>query len=186
MRILSNINSYKLRNGFIQIDEERDFRLDSKYIKMNYIEDKIIEKRTFKNNFHFTNNTNYLLFGTDNQIYKIDEDNYIGLQSYKIEKEYCIVIDDKKLCNLYDLVRKRNALKNWLPKRLLHIQDQYWINDTEDDLKLIDAETGEILWTIKQPEVEKPYGYNGLTNVKKVLGIYDQNLWLQLPDSRVW
>jgi hypothetical protein len=86
---------------------------------------------------------------------------------------------------LFRLPEEKQILKEWLPNSIYHIQDQYWCNDTIEDLKLIDAEKGEILWKIPQPEVEKPYGYNSLTNIKKILGIYKGNLWVQLPDSRI-
>ena len=86
---------------------------------------------------------------------------------------------------LFHLPEEKQILKEWLPNSIYHIQDQYWCNDTKEDFKLIDVERKEILWAIPQPEVVKPYGYNGLTNIKKVLGIYKGNLWLQLPDSRI-
>lgn len=87
---------------------------------------------------------------------------------------------------LFKLPEEKQILSGWLPNNIYHIQNQYWINDTEKDLKLIDADKGEILWTIPQPEVVKPYGYSGLTNTKKILGIYKENIWIQLPDSRLW
>ncbi|EHQ43864.1 hypothetical protein [Myroides odoratus] len=86
---------------------------------------------------------------------------------------------------LFALPEEQQILSEWLPNRIFHVQDQYWANDTEEDFKLIDVERGKVLWTIPQPNVEKPYGYNGLTSIKKVLGIYKDCLWLQLPDSRL-
>lgn len=183
MKVITNINSYKLRKEYIQIDEETDFRLESNYIKLNN-EYLIEETKSFKDNFHFTNDSNYLLLGTDSKVFKINEGVFLGIKSYDITDNYGIISNKDRFYNLYNFSQNKSILKQWLPNRILHIQDQYWCNDTDDDFKLIDANSGEILWTISQPKVEKPYGYNGLTNIKKVLGIYKGNLWLQLPDSR--
>jgi len=73
--------------------------------------------------------------------------------------------------SLFSLPEEKQLLKEWLPDAIFHVQDQYWVNDTLTDFKLIDSNKGEILWTIPQPLVEKTDAYDGRTNIKKVLGI---------------
>lgn len=186
MEVLGNINSYRIGKSLIRINEGIDFRLDSKYIVLNYDENRVEETRVFKEFFHFTNDSKYLLFGTDSKVYNIDDRIFCDIKSYEITDNYGIISNKERLYNLYSFSQKKSVLKKWLPNRIYHIQDQYWCNDTKEDFKLIDVDSGEILWTIPQPKVEKPYGYNGLTNIRKVLGIHKNNLWIQLPDSRLW
>lgn len=87
--------------------------------------------------------------------------------------------------NLFRLPQETPILKDWLPRSIDHVTAQYWVNDTVEDLKLIDSDKGEILWCFKVPEVERLHDYDLPTNVRKVLGIYKNNLWIQLPDDRI-
>jgi hypothetical protein len=87
--------------------------------------------------------------------------------------------------NLFLLPEEKQILKEWLPDFIRYVDGNYWVNDTTIDLKLIDADAGEIKWIYTLPEIVRPRSYNQITNTKKVLGTYKNNLWIQLPDSRV-
>ncbi|MBB1140664.1 hypothetical protein [Myroides sp. WP-1] len=186
MKILNDVISYRISNSFIRINAGVDIKSDSRYIVINYHQDNIEETKVFEDFFHFTDDVNYLLFGIDSKVYRIKKNEFLDVKSYSITNDYGIVSNSERLYNLYNFTQKKITLRQWLPNRIFHVQAQYWVNDTEADFKLIDVNKGEIVWTIPQPEVEKPYGYTGLTNIKKVLGIYKDCLWLQLPDSRLW
>ena len=182
MKLLKGISSYRLRDSLIYLRENRS------YTVLDYNRNEIKKQRNFEEFFHFTDNDNYLLFGVHSYVYKVDEDKFCDFIAYRIRDRYGVIPDeeDYKKSKLYSFDKSKAILKNSLPLVTYPIDSQYWCNDTEKDFKLIDAEKGEILWTIPQPKVEKPYGYNGSTNIKKVLGIYKDYLWLQLPDSRIW
>jgi len=185
---IKKVSSYKIINHILLYKELSNYKQKKKLVEYDLILNKVVQSLIFEINFSFTENSNYLLFDPNNSVYDINNKTYINKCFNSIINNIGIIDKDwngvYSLNNLFLLPEEKQILSEWLPNRIFHIQDQYWCNDTDEDFKLIDADSGEILWTIPQSKVEKPYGYNGLTNIKKVLGIYKGNLWLQLPDSR--
>lgn len=183
MEIIENISTYKLYNNSLYYRTmDREFYIIENY-KSYYIKSE-------KNDIiSFTDNSNYV-YDRDTRGCKVENHQIkkLSLKLYQATNEggEICVSPDTMGSTLFRLPEEQQILSEWLPNRIFHVQDQYWVNDTEADFKLIDVNKGEIVWTIPQPTVEKPYGYNGLTNIKKVLGIYKDCLWLQLPDSRLW
>jgi hypothetical protein len=189
MKIIKKVNYFKLYFNVLYYSLDK-----SKIIYIDNIKLSLVEKLDFPRTPHwFFEDENYLgsfegdcyLINSDKGLTMLNNEYYevknsIGI-SYKFEK---LNGKSNRKETLFHLPEEKQIFSEWLPNKIYHIQDQYWANDTEEDFKLIDAERGEILWAIPQPEVIKPYGYNELTNIKKVLGIYKGNLWLQLPDSR--
>lgn len=183
MKIHSKVHSFRIYTSLVKICFKNKSCLDicmmssckkNEYNLSDYVQ--------------FFSNSSYLRINKGNCYIS---DGFLGLFNF-----YSDIIESVGICyedrlkkslnnNLFHLPEEKQILKDWLPSSILHVQGKYWVNDTLEDLKLIDAEAGEILWAIPQPVVEKPYGYQGLTNIKKVLGIYKENLWVQLPDSRV-
>lgn len=194
MKIITNIQRHQLRDALIVYYDNTEKNV------YHFLDLKLEEvKRIEVSRCHwFYDSDNYFKIGYDGNnermAYFIDVNigkelfySYISIKdNIGVAYEYTNCDGHSHKETLFQLPEEKQILSDWLPNRIFHIQDQYWCNDTDEDFKLIDAERGEILWIIPQPEVEKPYGYNGLTNIKKVLGIYKNNLWLQLPDSRLW
>lgn len=190
MKIIEKVFKYQLRiNSIIYY-----YQTDNKYYRCDF-NGNLIDIIEVEDCHWFLEDENYLVNGyKDHLLVGYYKD---GVLINQLKENYRPIVDNIGVSSdytnsdgrihketLYKLPEEKQILSEWLPNRIFHIQDQYWCNDTDEDFKLIDADSGEILWTIPQPKVEKPYGYNGLTNIKKVLGIYKGNLWLQLPDSR--
>ena len=192
MKILEKVFKFQLRNNSIVYY----YQTDNKYYRCDF-NGNLIDIIEVEDCHWFLEDENYLVNGYKDHLlvgyYKE------GVVINQLKENYRPIVNNIGVAHdytnsdgrthketLFHLPEEKQILQEWLPNRIYHIQDQYWCNDTEEDFKLIDAERGEILWTIPQPTVEKPYGYNGFTNIKKVLGIYKGNIWLQLPDSRLW
>lgn len=194
MKIIKNVQRYQLRDASIvyydNFDKNVYYFLDLKLVEIKRIEVSRCHWFFDSDNYFkigYDGNNERMGYFIDINLEKLLFYSYISIKdNIGVAYDYTNCYDNSHKETLIQLPEEKQILSDWLPNRIFHIQDQYWCNDTDEDFKLIDVEKGEILWTISQPEVEKPYGYNGLTNIKKVLGIYQGKLWLQLPDSRLW
>ena len=189
MKIIENISKFQLRDNYIIYYHQKG----NIYINSDFNGD-LLSNIEVKDCHWFFDDIKYL---------QIEENGTIGYYSdNKLEKQllnyYRPIVDnigvahvfstyDSRLHTetLFHLPDEKQIINEWLPNNIYHISDKFWCNDTIADFKLIDIQKKEILWAIPQPEVMKPSGYKGLTNTKKVLGIYKNNLWIQLPDSRI-
>lgn len=191
MKIVTNIQRYQLRKDCIAYYKKNN---KSVYHFFDYSFKEVCQIQV-KSCHWFFDNGDYLKIDNYGQTgYFID----CNIKK-KLKNSYSIIIDNIGLAvdytnsdgrthkeSLFQLQEEKQILSEWLPNRIFHVQDQYWVNDTAEDFKLIDVNTGSISWVIPQPKVDLPYGYTGRTSIKKVLGIYKDCLWLQLPDSRLW
>jgi len=183
MKVFKDVNLYQLYN-------------DKLYYRTNDRCFYILKKNTpvtsvLKDNseiISFTENVNYARSGYDTSGYRIVDNNLIkiSLKFNEANEEGIAIGTSSRGDSLFQLPEEKQILKEWLPDAIFHVKDQYLVNDALTDFKLIDSNKGEILWTIPQPLVEKTDAYDGRTNIKKVLGIYKNGLWLQLPDRRLW
>jgi hypothetical protein len=192
MKIIKDVLRYQLRKNSIVYYSESNKGIYF-FFDFNFFE---ISQIKVKRCHWFFNDEKFLKLGFDKQelvgyfpslkLEKVLDYSYISIENgIGVATDYANSDGLTHVETLFHLPEEKQIIKEWLPNSIYHIQDQYWCNDSIKDLKLIDAEKGEILWAIPQPKVEKPYGYKGLTNTKKVLGIYKDNLWIQLPDSRI-
>jgi len=193
VRIINNILRYQLRKNLIVYYSEANksiyYFLDFNLFELTQIK--------VKRCHWFFNDEKFLKLGFDSlelvgyfpslKLEKILTNSYILIENnIGVATDYTNSDGRTHKESLFSLPEEKQLLKEWLPDAIFHVQDQYWVNDTLTDFKLIDSNKGEILWTIPQPLVEKTDAYDGRTNIKKVLGIYKNGLWLQLPDRRLW
>jgi hypothetical protein len=173
-----------------------------------HIYDKLIYMRTFDDKFKvmtmnlkdiediktddlisFTQNPQYVRSLRNSEGYQFSGSSLTKLNFHFHEvtlDEIAISRHSNQIHNsLFKLPEEKQILKEWLPDSIKYVNEKYWVNDTTLDLKLIDADAGEIKWIFILPEIVRPRSYNQITNTKKVLGIYKGNLWIQLPDSRI-
>lgn len=190
MILFRNILKYKLGESFLSYFEQNKeiyYFLDNKCIEIGQVE--------VENCHWYFEDYKYLKMKDYGQVgYYVDYRNekILNYKYTKIVNNIGVAYDYSESDGrthketLFLLPEEKPLLSSWLSNSIFHVQDQYWVNDTVEDFKLIDADKGEISWVIPQPQVDIPYGYTGRTHIKKVLGIYKDCLWLQLPDSRLW